>query len=157
MGVRWEQATPANPYSHHDCAPDWGTGTVEWWVSWSGCGSGFGSHHSSKRWGSEWGGSVPTPYMTAGGAVGSKSLSPEAAVWMLWENSSAAAAVAHLGLGGGGAENSAFPEIKSQKCAHRRIFVIRFLKLWGEQRIRLFPRNQITKMHRRAHFCDLIS
>ena len=81
MGIRWEQATPANPYSHHDCAPDWGTGTVEWWVSWSGCGFGFGSHHSSKRWGSEWGGSVPTPYMTAGGAVGSKGLSPEAAVW----------------------------------------------------------------------------
>ena len=41
----------------------------------------FGSHHSSKRWGSEWGGSVPTPYMTAGGTVGSKGLSPEAAVW----------------------------------------------------------------------------
>ena len=81
MGIRWEQATPANPYGHHDCAPDWGTGTVEWWVSWSGCGFGFGSHHSSKRWGSEWGGSVPTPYMTAGGAVGSKGLSPEAAVW----------------------------------------------------------------------------
>ena len=47
----------------------------------SWCGFGFGSHHSSKRWGSEWGGSVPTPYMTAGGAVGSKGLSPEAAVW----------------------------------------------------------------------------
>ena len=46
--------------------------------------------------------------------------------WMLWENSSAAAAVAHLGLWGGG-ENSAFPEIKSQK------------------------------MRPQAHFCDLIS
>ena len=49
----------------------------------------------------------------------------EDGAWMLWENSSAAAAaVAHLGLGGGGAENSAFPEIKSQKCAAGRIFVI---------------------------------
>ena len=31
--------------------------------------------------------------------------------------------------GGGGAEILAFPEIKSQKCAPRRIFVIRFLNL----------------------------
>ena len=51
---------------------------------------------------------------------------------MLWENSSVAvaaavaavvAAVAHPGFGGG-CENSAFPEIKSQECAPRRIFVI---------------------------------
>ena len=45
--------------------------------------------------------------------------------WMLWENYSVAvvAVVAHPGWGGG-AENSAFPRIKSQKCAAGRIFVI---------------------------------
>ena len=54
----------------------------------------------------------------------------EDGAWMLWENFSVAAvvaaavaAVAHPGLGGG-AENSAFPEIKSQKCAAGRNLVI---------------------------------
>ncbi len=70
----------ANPYSSSSCAPFYCLLVGELWLR--GLGVFWGGSHSTSWCGLGRGGSTSGPLITAGGAVGSQDLSPEAAVWV---------------------------------------------------------------------------
>jgi hypothetical protein len=84
MGAWWG-SNPANPVGLTGRAPVLSCETEEGWGCGLGACSGLAARRSSS-FGVGGGGSATGPRMSAGGAVGSQDLSPEAAAWVTPEN-----------------------------------------------------------------------